>query len=291
VEDLKDKVAVVTGSGGQYGIGRATAKLLAEQGCKVVLSDIDETALKATEAEFLAAGHEVFSVVTDVANYDAVRALAEKTYDHFGRVDILFLNAGVGGVGSLLDDDLTDWHRTYDINFFGILHGIKAFVPRMIAQGGPAHVLGTSSGAGFVGMSYQTPSYSSSKGAVCALLECLYAQLRDQGSAIKVHVVLPPLTKTNLSGHPDAMAMVQQYLQKGGVPVALAEPVEVAATVVEAIRDGRFWAVNDHEADERLTGGRFAATIDWEHQMLRNRAESYAARTTPDSYLWGAKFD
>jgi hypothetical protein len=119
----------------------------------------------------------------------------------------------------------------------------------------------------------------------------LYAQLRDQGSAIKVHVVMPPLTKTNLSGHPDAMELVQKYLQKGGVPTGLAEPSEVAATAVEAIRTGRFWAANDHEADQRLTGGRFAAQIDWEHQMLRNRAESYVERTTPDSYLWGAKWD
>lgn len=291
MDEFKDKVAVITGSGGRYGIGRATATLLAEQGCKIVLSDIDDTAMKATEEELSSAGHDVFAVQTDVADYDSVRHLADAAYDHYGQVDILHLNAGVAGVGTLLDDDLADWSRTFRINFFGILHGIKAFVPRMHAQGTPAHVLGTSSGAGVVGVNYQTPSYSVSKQAVCTLLECLYAQLRDLGSQITVHVVLPPLTRTNLAGSPDVMPLVQQGLQKGGVPTSVAEPGEVAASVVEAIRNGTFWAANDHDGDQRLTGGRFAATIDWEKEIFRNRAASFTDRTAPDPYLWTAKFD
>jgi NAD(P)-dependent dehydrogenase (short-subunit alcohol dehydrogenase family) len=291
VDEFKDKIAVVTGSGGRYGIGRATARLLAEQGCKVALSDIDDTALKAAEEELSSAGHDVFAVHADVADYDSVRHLADAVYDHYGQVDILHLNAGVAGVGTLLDDDLTDWNRTFGINFFGILHGIKAFVPRMIAQGTPAHVLGTSSSAGAVGVSYQTPSYSVSKQAVCTLLECLYGQLRDLGSQIEVHVLLPPLTRTNLAGSPDVMPLVQQGLAKGGVPTSVAEPGEVAATVVEAIRSGTFWALNDHDADERLAAGRFAAAIDWEKDIFRKRAASFADRTAPDPYLWAAKFD
>ena len=291
MEEFNDKVAVITGSGGRNGIGRATATLLAEQGCKVVLSDIDEGALKATESDLSAAGHDVIGVQTDVADYDSVRNLADRAYDHFGQVDILFLNAGVTGLGTLLDDELTDWHRIFNINFFGILNGIKAFVPRMIAQGTSGHVLGTSSGSGVVGVCHQTPSYSSSKAAVCTLLECLYGHLRDQGTAIKVHVVLPPLTKTGLIGNPDFMGMVQQGLRNGGVPTGLAEPSDVAATVVDAMRTGQFWAVNDHAADQRLNGGQFADQIDWEHQMLHNRTDSYIDRKTPDSYLWAAKFD
>lgn len=291
MEELEGKVAVVTGSGGRHGIGRATATLLAEQGCKVVLSDIDDAALKATAKELSVAGDDVIAVQTDVADYESVRRLADTAYDRYGQVDILFLNAGVAGIGALLNDEMDEWHRVFGINFFGILHGIKAFVPRMIAQGTPAHVLGTSSSAGAVGVSYQTAAYSTSKQAVCTLLECLYGQLRDLGSAIDVHVVLPPLTKTNLAGNPEVMGFVQQGLQNGGVPTALAEPGEVAATVVEAIRNGKFWAVNDREADERLTGGRFAAVIDWEHQIFRDRAASFVGRTAPDSYLWGSKFD
>jgi NAD(P)-dependent dehydrogenase (short-subunit alcohol dehydrogenase family) len=291
VEELEGRVAVVTGSGGRHGIGRATATLLAEQGCKIVLSDIDDTALKATAQELSAAGHDVIAHQTDVADYESVRRLADTAYDRHSQVDILFLNAGVAGLGALLDDDLAEWNRLFSINFFGILHGIKAFVPRMLAQGTPAHVLGTSSSAGAVGVSYQTAAYSTSKQAVCTLLECLYGQLRDLGSAIEVHVVLPPLTKTNLAGDPEVMGFVLQGLRNGGVPTALAEPGEVAATVVEAIRTGRFWAVNDREGDERLTGGRFAAVIDWEKQIFRHRAASFADRTSPDPYLWGSKFD
>ena len=291
MDEFKDKVAVITGSGGRHGIGRATAILLAQQGCKIVLSDIDDTALKATAEELSGAGHDVIAVQTDVADYDSVRHLADSAYDHYGQVDILFLNAGVSGLGTLLDDDLAEWQRLYNINFFGILHGIKAFVPRMIAQGTPAHVLGASSGSGTVGVCYLTPAYSTSKQAVCTLLECLYGQLRDLGSAIDVHVVLPPLTKTNLAGNPDVMGLVQQGLRNGGTPAALAEPSDVAVTVVEAIRNGNFWVTNDHEADQRLTDGRFAAQIDWEHQIFRNRAASFVDRTAPDPYLWGPKFD
>ncbi len=291
MDDFTDKVAVVTGSGGRHGIGRATAALLAARGCKIVLSDIDDAALKATQEELSAAGHDVIAVHTDVADYDSVRQLADAAYDRYGKVDILHLNAGVAGVGTLLDDDLTDWRRTFDINFFGILHGIKAFVPRMIAQGTPAHVLGTSSSAGVVGVNYLTPSYSAAKQAVCTLLESLYGQLRDLGSQISVHVVLPPLTRTNLAGSPEIMPFVQQGLVKGGVPAEVAEPGEVAASVVEAIRAGTFWAANDHEADQRLTGGRFAAVIDWEKEIFRERAASFADRTAPDPYLWTAKFD
>ena len=291
MDDFEGKVAVITGSGGRHGIGRATATLLAGEGCKIVLSDIDDTALKATAEELSGAGHDVTAVHTDVADYDSVRHLADSAYDHYGRVDILFLNAGISGVGTLLDDDLAEWQRAYKVNFFGILHGIKAFVPRMNAQGTPAHVLGTSSGSGVVGVCYPTPAYSSSKQAVCTLLECLYGQLRDLGSAIDVHVVLPPLTKTNIAGDPDMMGFVQEALRKGGVPVGLAEPSDVAATVVEAIRSGSFWVFNDHAADQRLTGGRFASQIDWEQQIFRNRAASFIEKTAPDSYLYTPKFD
>jgi hypothetical protein len=85
------------------------------------------------------------------------------------------------------------------------------------------------------------------------------------------------------------MGFVQQGLTAGGVSAVLAEPQDVAVTVVEAIRRGQFWARHDHEADKRLTGGRFAADIDWQHEMIRRRATSMVDRTDPDPYLWGMK--
>lgn len=289
MEDFSGKVAVVTGSGSRRGIGRATAKLFAEQGCKVVLSDIYAAALNATADELRGLGHDVIGVRTDVADFDSVRGLADAAYDRYGQVDILFLNAGISGLGALFDDDLDHWRRAFDVNFFGILHGIKAFASRMIAQGTPGHILGTSSGAGAVGVSYQTPAYSTAKQAVCTLMECLYGELRDMGSVIRAHVVLPPLTKTNLAGDPEVMTVVQQRLQAGGAAVAIAEPEEVAVTVLEAVRSGNFWAHHDHEADKRLAGGRFAAAIDWQDELIRQRAAAIITRSAPDPYLWGMK--
>ncbi|WP_158230788.1 MULTISPECIES: SDR family NAD(P)-dependent oxidoreductase [unclassified Frankia] len=287
MQDLEGKVVVITGAGGTHGIGRATATLFAGQGCRVVLSDIDSAALQDAVDELRGRGHDVFGVPTDVADFDSVRQLADAAFDHYGQVDVLFLNAGVAGGGGLFDDEMSDWRRVYDINFFGILHGIKAFAPRMVAQGTPGHILGASSGSGAVGVMYQTPAYSSSKAAVCTLMEALYGQLRDQGALIQAHVVLPPLTKTNLAGDRATMTFVQQGLEAKGAIAVLAEPQEVATTVLEAVRNGSFWAYHDHEADKRLYDGRFAADIDWQADIIRRRAAALVDRSAPDSYLWG----
>ncbi|MBL7496694.1 SDR family NAD(P)-dependent oxidoreductase [Frankia sp. CNm7] len=287
MQDLEGKVAVITGSGGPHGIGRATARAFAGQGCKVVLSDIDATALADAVEELRALGHDVLGVPTNVADFDSVRQLADAAYERYGQVDILYLNAGVAGGGGLFDDETSDWRRVYDINLFGILHGIKAFAPRMIAQGTPGHILAASSGSGAVGVMYQTPAYSTSKQAVCTLMECLHGQLRDKQSLIKAHVALPPLTKTNLAGDRDIMTFVQQGLEAGGVAVVLAEPEEVATTILETVRSGNFWAHHDHEADKRLYDGRFAADIDWQDEMIRRRATAIIDRSDPDPYLWG----
>ena len=283
------KVAVITGAGGARSIGRATAQLFAERGAKVVLADINEAALEQAVKELTGQGHDVLGVPADVASLASVEALASTAWDHYGRVDIAFLNAGIPGGGSLFDDAMDEWRRVFDINFFGVLNGIKAFAPRMIAQGGPADIIGTTSGAGAIGVNYQTPAYSTAKQAVCTLMECLYGQLRDLGSPIRAHVVFPPLTKTGLAGDPAIMNFVQQGLAKGGVTAVLAEPEEVAVTVLEAVESGSFWAHHDHEADERLSGGRFAGDIDWQDQVIRDRAEAIISRTAPDPYLWGMR--
>jgi NAD(P)-dependent dehydrogenase (short-subunit alcohol dehydrogenase family) len=280
---------VITGSGGEHSIGRASARRFAQEGIKLVLADINEAALEATVADFRAAGFDVLGVPTDVADFDSVKHLADAAWDHYGQVDIAWLNAGIGGGGTLFDDDMTDWNRVIGINFLGVLHGIKAFAPRMTAQGTPGHILGTSSGSGVSGTMYHTPSYSTMKAAVLMLMECLYAQLRDLGSPVKAHVVLPPLTQTGLAGDPSFMPLVQQGLENAGVVAVLAQPEEVADTVLEAIRADRFFATLDHEADERRFGGRFAKDLDWQNDIIQKRADALVGRTAPDPYLWGMK--
>ncbi len=285
--DLNGNVAVITGGGSPRGIGSATGRLLAQHGCHVVLSDVNESTLETTVAALKGDGLDIIGHWADVADLVSMQALADHVFAEFGRVDIAFLNAGIPAGGSYFDDDTQEWQRAFDVNFFGILHGIKAFVPRMIAQGTPGDVLGTTSGAGAIGVMYQTPAYSTSKAAVLTLMEGLYAKLRDTKSLIRAHAVFPPLTKTNLAGDPEIMPLVQQGLQSAGVCAVLAEPEEVAVTVLEALRSGSFWAHHDHDADERLTDGRFAADIDWQDRMIRNRAEAIVHRSDPDSYLWG----
>jgi NAD(P)-dependent dehydrogenase (short-subunit alcohol dehydrogenase family) len=134
---------------------------------------------------------------------------------------------------------------------------------------------------------YESPAYSASKAAVLTLMEGLYAKLRDARSLIRAHAVFPPLTKTNLAGDPEIMPLVQQGLEASGVATVLAEPEEVAVTVLETLRSGSFWAHHDHQADERLSGGRFAPDIDWQDRIIWNRANAIVNRTEPDSYLWG----
>lgn len=287
MENLDGSIAVITGGGGARSIGRATGKLLAERGARVVLADIDAPALEASVEALQGEGLDVIGVATDVADLASVRALADTAFERYGRVDIVFLNVGVASGASLLDEEMESWRRAVDINVFGILHGIKAFVPRMIEQGTPAHVLGTSSGAGANGVNYPTAAYAVTKSAVCTLMECLYGQLRDLGSLVRSHVVLPPLTKTGLAGDPEIMPHVQKYLEGSGVSAVLAEPEEVAVTVVEAIESDSFWAHHDHEADSRLYGGKFAADIDWQNEIIRQRADAIIDRSAPDPYLWG----
>jgi NAD(P)-dependent dehydrogenase (short-subunit alcohol dehydrogenase family) len=285
--DLAGDVAVITGGGSSPGIGRATGRLLAQQDCRVVLSDVNTTALETTVDSLRSEGLDVTGIVADVSDQSSMRALADQVFSEFGHVDIAFLNAGVGYGGSYFDDDVNAWHQAYGVNIFGVLHGIKAFVPRMVAQGTIGDVLATTSGSGAIGVMYQTPAYSSSKAAVLTMMEGLYATLRDQNSLIRVHAVFPPLTRTNLGGDPSVMAMVQQGLESYGVAAVLAEPDEVAMTVLETLRSGSFWAHHDHDADRRLTSGRFEADIEWQDNIIRKRAQAIIERSAPDPYLWG----
>jgi NAD(P)-dependent dehydrogenase (short-subunit alcohol dehydrogenase family) len=287
--DLTDDVAVITGGGGPAGIGAATGRLLAENGCRVVLCDANPVTLAATVAAQRAVGLDVTGIIANVSEMASMQSLADRVFADFDHIDILFLNAGIGYPGSYFEDDIDGWHEIYGVNFFGVLHGIKAFVPGMIAQGTPGDVLATTSGSGAIGVMYQTPAYSSSKAAVLTLMEGLYATLRDQNSAIRAHAVFPPLTRTNLGGDPSVMAMVQRGLESGGVTAVLAEPEEVAMTVLESIQSGNFWAHHDHEADKRLSNRRFKADIDWQDEIVRKRAAAIIDRSEPDPYLWGMR--
>src|SRR5439155_12630836 len=178
ITDFSGKVAVITGAGS--GIGRALALRCAGAGMHVVAADVEDAALDETVA--MVSG-DAIAVPTDVSDGAQVDALATRAFDAFGEVHLLCNNAGVFQAGLLWERTLADWTWVLGVNVWGIIHGIRAFVPRMLAQGDEGHVVNTSSLAGLVSNAFSGP-YNVSKFAAAALTECLAHDLKATGATI-----------------------------------------------------------------------------------------------------------
>ncbi len=175
MKELRDRVAVVTG--GASGVGKALAKAFLAEGMKVVLADVEEPALKTTAEELGALG-DVSSLLTDVRRFEALEALAEHTYSTFGACHLLCNNAGVSVAQlNVWETTPNDWTWVHGVNVHGVIHGIQAFVPRMIEAGHEGLVMNTSSGDGGVAPLAGQSVYAASKAAISILTECLDAQL------------------------------------------------------------------------------------------------------------------
>jgi NAD(P)-dependent dehydrogenase (short-subunit alcohol dehydrogenase family) len=188
MKDFKGKVAVVTGAAS--GIGKALALELARRGCALVLADIEAKALKAAEQELAKLGGAVIHRVTDVSQRDSVLALAEAAYAEFPAVHIVCNNAGVSTWGGLETARHEDWQWVLGVNLWGVIHGIEAFVPRMVHQAkqgqlGEAHIVNTASMAGLIA-SKGLGIYNTTKYAVVGLSETLQKDLRDYGIGVSV---------------------------------------------------------------------------------------------------------
>src|SRR2546430_6693942 len=150
MDDFRDRVGVITGGGG--GMGAALAAAFAARGARIVLADLDEAAMARVADRMTAGGASVLAVPTDVTHLASVRALAEAAERRFGAVHIVCNNAGVGTFGQLATATHADWDYTMRVNFWGVVHGVETFVPRLIALGAGGHVVNTASMAGLVGM-------------------------------------------------------------------------------------------------------------------------------------------
>jgi NADP-dependent 3-hydroxy acid dehydrogenase YdfG len=148
MKEFKDKVAVITGAAS--GIGRAIAFRCAQEGMKVVLTDIEEKALTQTETEMKALGAAVLAVLTDVSKASDLEALAQKTLDAFGAVHLLCNNAGVDAGTSIWESSLADWQWVMGVNLWGVIHGVRVFVPIMLEQDTDSHIVNTASISGLV---------------------------------------------------------------------------------------------------------------------------------------------
>jgi NAD(P)-dependent dehydrogenase (short-subunit alcohol dehydrogenase family) len=195
MQELKDRVAVITG--GASGIGLAMAKRFAREGMKLVLADVEEDALRRVDQEFRKAGVPVLAIRTDVSRSHDVERLAEKTLATFGAVHVVCNNAGVAPGGAVWESTAADWEWVLGVNVWGVIHGVRVFVPIMLRQDTPCHVVNTASVAGMLsvpGMGI----YCVSKHAVVTLSECLHHDLAERGSKIKVSVLCPAYVPTGI---------------------------------------------------------------------------------------------
>lgn len=218
MRDFRGKVAVITGAAS--GVGKQLALRLAREGVKIVLADIEQKALDTATAEVRAAGVAAIGVVTDVSKRDQVDALRDRAFAEFGKVQMVFNNAGVGGGGgpSTWETSEKAYRWAMDVNFFGPLNGILSFTPRLIAQNEEALISATSSGAGLV-FPPNAPAYSASKAALIALMEIMALQLQMAGSKVRAAILFPGphVVDTNLfSSHRNAQAEYADAAVKAG---------------------------------------------------------------------------
>lgn len=246
MDNFAGRVAVVTG--GASGIGKAMARAFAAEGMHVVIADVEAAALNTTAAELGVTRRQV-----DVSNPDDVAALADAVMAQFGRVDIVANNAGVGGGGFIADLTLKDWQWVLGVNLWGVIYGIQSFLPYLLANPDGGHMVNTASIAGLIAGPYIGP-YNASKYAVVAISETLSKELAMTGSATKVSVLCPGYVRTNIFDSqrnrpaalsdgrgPNQNSLANNDDIKAAAAALAIEPEQVAADVLAAVREERFW--------------------------------------------------
>ena len=241
-------------TGGASGIGRALAVRLAREGARIVLADVDQAGMSEVVDTIRAGGGEAVAVRTDVSRLGEVQALAERAFETFGVVHVLCNNAGVATWGGLERATHQDWQWVLGINLWGVIHGIEAFVPRMIDSHEPGHVVNTASMAGLVA-SQGLGVYNTSKYAVVGLSETLAKDLRPYGIGVSVLCPMgvdtrinasernrPPELRNQTPATEEAMTLMGRTLA----------PEDVADMTVAAIRDDRLYVITHEEGLEPL---------------------------------------
>ncbi|MEM1403216.1 MAG: SDR family NAD(P)-dependent oxidoreductase [Pseudomonadota bacterium] len=251
--NLTGKTAVVTGAGS--GIGAALARALTNEGMRVVLADIEKSALDSVVAALSGAGATVVGVVTDVMCEKAMNDLAITATSTFGPIHLLCNNAGVASSSGqfgmpIWEQPIEDWSWVLGVNFYGVLHGLRAFVPGMLAHGEPAHIVNTGSLSGLLAGG---GIYGASKHTVLSLTETLHADLCASNSNVRASLVCPSLVRTGFfaaernrpanlhveletpQGQDSVMALVDQLLSHA------ASPDDIAASVIKGVLQEEFY--------------------------------------------------
>ncbi len=283
LSEFEGRVAVVTGAAS--GIGKALCERFAREGMHVVLADVEADALRRAEAEVAALGAQTLSVATDVSQPDALSRLAEATLERFDKVHVLCNNAGVFAGGRIWDAVGTDWEWVLGVNVYGVLYGVRAFVPIMLEQAEPAHVVNTCSMAGLINMPL-SGVYNVSKHAALSITETLYHELKALDTPVGCSALCPELIRTgigrsdrNRPAHlkrPDEAGTPEQALVEAAIGESVAtglDPAQMAERVYEGIRTDRFYLLAE-------------AGSTWDRACL-TRLDDIRARRNPTSNAFG----
>jgi NAD(P)-dependent dehydrogenase (short-subunit alcohol dehydrogenase family) len=287
MQELKEKVAVITG--GASGIGLAMAEAFGGEGMKLVIADIQPDSLDEAVAGLRAKGFDAIGVLTDVSKLESVEALARETLKAFGKVHVIVNNAGVSITGPTWKMTLDDWRWVYDVNFWGVVHGVKVFTPILIEQGETAHIINTASLASFIGTGEHAP-YSSSKAAVLSISQSIYSELRALDTQIGVSVVCPGMVatqihKSNRNRPADHQpwsdrewadeSHVQGSEEFQGRGVA---PAVIAEATLDALKHNRFYVFNGDtwrtmigNISGAITAGKNPAVVTWGSDLRRQK--------------------
>ena len=262
MRELAGRTAVVTGAAG--GIGRGLAERFAREGMRVVLADVEQAALDATVGELQQAGHEVIGLRVDVSQWPQVESLRDRVVDTYGKVHVLCNNAGVTaewGSSTVWDATLNDWQWVLGVNLWGVIHGIRAFVPLMIEQGEEGHVINTSSVHGLTS-GPRISVYAASKHAVTRITEGLFYDLESHNSKIKCSLLSPAdvATDLDLAARNRPPSLQDQLTRERAAErdrlsrerydrhqVEGISPAQVAELVIDGIREERFY-IHTHPA-------------------------------------------
>jgi NAD(P)-dependent dehydrogenase (short-subunit alcohol dehydrogenase family) len=261
------------------------AQRFAQEGMKIVLADIEQGALEQTASEMRQAGASVLAVRTDVSKPEEVQALADATLREFGAVHVVCNNAGVVPPGGFLwEMTLADWQWVMGVNLWGVIHGVKVFVPIMLKQGSEGHIVNTASMAGLITGPF-FGIYSVAKHAVVALSEDLYHEFNVAGAKLRVSVLCPAWVRTNLADAdrnrpPEllnapgerpaspvgqaAMDSVRQLLATGMAPE------QVAEEVFRAVRDEKLYILPHRDRTD----------------VIRTRMENIVAERNPETVVF-----
>jgi NAD(P)-dependent dehydrogenase (short-subunit alcohol dehydrogenase family) len=252
MEKLRGRVAVVTGAAS--GIGLALAERFADEGMRVVMADVEAAALDIAAAAVRAKTASVLAVHIDVSHADDVERLARETYAAFGAAHVVCNNAGVAVFGAAHEHSLADWQWVMGVNLWGVIHGVRAFVPRMLAGGDEGHIVNTASMAGLTTAPFMSV-YDVTKHGVVALSESMFKEFEATGASIGVSVVCPGLINTSITrssrNRPPELAeegkagpMAQAFGQELAARLTRGyPPSEVAEQVVRGIREKQFYIV------------------------------------------------